>query len=422
MTLTRALIVAHGHPELSKGGAEIAAYQHFRALRRVPTCRASFLGWREDGPELALGEDFQPFEGRVDEYLFHARQFDRFRFSQLSEAVRLAFKRLIERLDVDVVHFHHYVHIGVELIAIARSRARPLRIIVTFHEFLALCHNEGVMVRRTAAHSLCERADPVECANCYPELDAEAFRARESFIKAHLSLADAFVSPSRFLRDRYIAWGLPKQQMFVIENGIEPIEAPSARRRRRGEGRNVFGYFGQIHPYKGLLQLLAAFERLAKEPGAPARLIIHGAYLELNHPRFIRAFNEAHTRCGPSVEFAGAYERENERELMRAVDWVIVPSIWWENAPLVIEEALACRRPVICADIGGMREKVRNGLDGVWVPVGDSQALATTIRRLSQDESAWRRMRASLRRPTAVIQSVKLYLSLYRGEPRLDPS
>ena len=43
---------------------------------------------------------------------------------------------------------------------------------------------------------------------------------------------------------------------------------------------------------------------------------------------------------------------------MRQADWIVVPSIWWENAPLVILEARAAGRPVICSGIGGMAELV----------------------------------------------------------------
>ena len=53
-------------------------------------------------------------------------------------------------------------------------------------------------------------------------------------------------------------------------------------------------------------------------------------------------------------------------------DWVVMPSVWWENAPLVIAEAHAHGRPVICSNIGGMAESVRHGVDGLHFPAGDA--------------------------------------------------
>jgi glycosyltransferase involved in cell wall biosynthesis len=369
-------------------------------------------GWRR----TVADSDFPAFENRPDEFVFRAEDADTFLHSQRSEAVLAAFARRIERLDVDAVHFHHYAHLGLELIGNARARSRPPRIVVTLHEFLALCHNAGVMVRPAAELALCERADPHECARCFPDRTAAAFEARKAFALAHLSLADGWVAPSHFLLDRFVAWGLSAERGFLIENGLAPLKAPSARRRRRGEGPRVFGYFGQIHPYKGLLHLLRAFAEIAKDPKPTARLVLHGAYLELNHPRFVAEFERLLVLCGSLVQFVAAYDRERLPQLMRRVDWVIVPSIWWENAPFVIEEAMACRRPVVCSDIGGMREKIRNGVDGVWFPVGDWRALAATIRRLSSCERDWRAMRSRLRRPTSVAESVRSHLALYRGE------
>ena len=99
---------------------------------------------------------------------------------------------------------------------------------------------------------------------------------------------------------------------------------------------------------------------------------------------------------------------------MAEVDWVVVPSIWWENAPLVIQEAFRHRRPVICGDIGGMAEMVRDGVDGLHAPVerprrpgaGDAPggrdrgALGHTGRRASA------RRRRSRRPPGATSPSI----------------
>ena len=66
---------------------------------------------------------------------------------------------------------------------------------------------------------------------------------------------------------------------------------------------------------------------------------------------------------------------------MASVDWVVVPSIWWENSPLVIQEAFLHGRPVICSDIGGMAEKVDDGVNGLHFRTGDPRSLAQAIRR-----------------------------------------
>ena len=81
---------------------------------------------------------------------------------------------------------------------------------------------------------------------------------------------------------------------------------------------------------------------------------------------------------------------------MSEIDWVVVPSVWWENSPLVIQEAFMQRRPVICSDIGGMAEKVTDGVDGLHFRAGDPQSLADTIERAVGTPGLWDRLRAGI--------------------------
>ncbi|HEU0157547.1 MAG TPA: glycosyltransferase, partial [Stellaceae bacterium] len=120
-------------------------------------------------------------------------------------------------------------------------------------------------------------------------------------------------------------------------------------------------------------------------------------------------------RTAARVRFSGPYARRDLRRLMAAVDWVVVPSIWWENAPLVIEEALAHRRPVICSNIGGMAEKVRPGKDGFHFPVGDAAALAALIARLGGDDKIWAALRKTMRPPPTIAETADRHLALYRA-------
>ena len=63
---------------------------------------------------------------------------------------------------------------------------------------------------------------------------------------------------------------------------------------------------------------------------------------------------------------------------MQMVDWVIVPSIWWENSPVVIQEAFACRTPVIGTDHGGIAEKII-GQGGIGFQPNDVEHLSSRM-------------------------------------------
>lgn len=414
----KVLIVANGHPDESRGGTEIASYLLFDQLQRTDGVEAYFLARTEQRGRARLTTPFSLHRGRPREVLLFTDNNDLFLFSQPSDPVIAQFRSLLERIDPDVIHFHHYLHIGLELIAVARSVNPKVRVFVTLHEYMAICHNDGQMMK-TSEPVLCEAASPHECAQCFKDIPASRFLLRELFIKSHFEKVDLFIAPSEFLRQRYIAWGIPNWQIVVLENGIEPVSPPPPRPLAAGETRSAFAFFGQIRPYKGLVQLLLAFEYLNRFPVQRTqgiRLTVHGGSLETNTPQYVEAVKGLMARIPGRVHFSGPYRTRDLGRLMGAVDWVIVPSIWWENSPLVIQEAFAYRRPVICGDIGGMAEKVRRGKDGFHFAVGDSQDLAGLIVRLAGSNATWDRLQGTIRRPTTVAESAARHLDLYRDQ------
>jgi glycosyltransferase involved in cell wall biosynthesis len=95
------------------------------------------------------------------------------------------------------------------------------------------------------------------------------------------------------------------------------------------------------------------------------------------------------------------------------VDAVLVPSIWWENSPVVIQEAFRNNRPVLCSDIGGMAEKVRDGIDGYHFSVGSGLELSYLLIRLHDDRSLLQSLRHSMRVPPTAADVLSDHLSLY---------
>jgi glycosyltransferase involved in cell wall biosynthesis len=80
------------------------------------------------------------------------------------------------------------------------------------------------------------------------------------------------------------------------------------------------------------------------------------------------------------------------QDLMTRVDCIVVPSIWWENAPLVIQEAFMAGIPVICSNIGGMAEKVTDRVNGLHFTVGDHFDLLDRILELAESPELYARL------------------------------
>jgi glycosyltransferase involved in cell wall biosynthesis len=408
----RVLMASHSHPEVSNGGAEIAAFQLFRGLQDRDDCEAWFLGCDrsvgEDKPGAVLSQPYSRAE-----YVYATGEFDWFKFANRDKRFRSEIEKLFIELRPDVVHFHHYINFGVEIFQHLRRVLPDCRIILTLHEYLAICHHYGQMV--TKEHkNLCYEESLSRCNSCFPTVTKSDFFLRKMYIERFFGLVDTFISPSQFLADRYVAWGIPREKMVVLENLMPPMAtAPVVQAPANGTLR--LGFFGQISVLKGMDVLFDTAELLGRDPEMAAVSIeIFGDYRG-QPPEFQAAFLARLAKAGPNIRFNGPYDRRRVHGLMQSVHAVLVPSIWWENSPVVIQEALRNRRPVICSDIGGMSEKVRDGVDGFHFSAGNPMALVGLIRRMVQDPAVLTEMSARLEGVPALVSGIEDYLALYRG-------
>jgi glycosyltransferase involved in cell wall biosynthesis len=408
----RVLLVAHGHPAFSRGGAEIAAYQLFLALRRRDDCDAWFLA-RHNIP--GLERRGSPFAVRDDagREILYRQDSDNFDFAAIHlHHLGHDLAALLSELRPDVVHLHHYLHLGIETLRAVRNVLSDARIILSLHEFLAICYRQGQMVKSNGR--LCEQANPRDCHLCMPDRSPSDYFLRERYIKSFFRLVDQFIAPSEFLKRRYVQWGLEADRITVLENG-QPPTPPAPWRTGQKDVAAVFGYFGQVTPYKGLDILLKAFSLLPASVRKRTRLEIHGGGHEASTPDFRRAIERALTSAPAQVRHAGPYAPEDLAQRMAGVDWVVVPSIWWENSPLVIQEAFCHRRPVICSNIGGMAEKVDDRVNGLHFAVGDPAALAATLELAATRSGLLDELRAGIKAPPTVAETADACLGIYRG-------
>jgi glycosyltransferase involved in cell wall biosynthesis len=402
--MSRILVIAHGHPELSLGGGELAALHQCRQLRALGH-QVLFVG-RQKG---LSGRGGTPFTVRGDDVLFHSPDYDHFLHSQRAKwSIYKDFRSLIDRFVPDVVHLHHYVHMGLEIIRELRKYSAALPIVLTLHEYLAICHSHGQFVKTSGA--LCYRSGPADCHGCFDEFSPQDFFLRESFIKSFFDLVDRFVCPSEFLLERYAAWGLPRAKLLLLENG-QPPTARAAAADDPDVLATRFAFFGQMSALKGIPVLLAALQLLPPAVRAAVRIDIHGTMAH-QPDDFVERVQAELLHLRAFAHYHGAYRPDDLPTLMQAAGWIIVPSIWWENSPLVIQEAFSNGRPVICSDIGGMAEKVENGRTGLHFRVGDARSLAASIERAA-DPEMWRRLAAAITPPPSIGQTTQTLLDLY---------
>ena len=371
-------VLAHSHPSVTKGGAEIAAYALYEGLRKIGV-DAIFIAicGAADRAKLLLGSE------REFAVITDPHRYDHFYHLAAGDVWR-QLKAILQRQEVRLVNFHHFLSVGINTLRALHAETE-IPFVVTLHEFLAACAHHGQMVTRPARR-LCQGAAPSACATCFPEHSRQQFSARKQVMQAALLPAAGFIAPSHFLADRMVAWGLPREKFVVIENGLRVVGGDDTQARQAIEGRPwVFGYFGQITPFKGGDTLLDAIDLLARRPGIEqsVRIRVHGNMIG-QEADFVERFNTTFS-TSPFATYTGAYENADVHKLMAACDYILVPSTWWENSPVVIQEAYATGRPVICTGIGGMAEKVPNRRSGLHFRLGDGADLARVMLEAADD-------------------------------------
>ena len=326
------------------------------------------------------------------------------------------FTDLITALKPSIVHMHHYAHMGLEFIRVIKTINPEIRIFLTLHEYMAICKHNGQMVKTGEGHKLCSSESYDECRQCFPDNTAEDFWLRKNYFKRHFDLIDGFISPSEFLRHRYIQWGIKEDDIIVIENGQKDIAPLAPRLLQAGEKRNRFAYFGQVNPYKGIDILMEALRSMTKEERSTISVEIHGANLEVQSGEFqekVKLLAKKFIKEG-TVRWIGPYRPEEQLARMKEIDWVIVPSIWWENSPMVIQEAFTAGRPLIVSDIGGMKEKVRDGIDGLQFSARNPIALASKMKLAASSEILWEQCVENINKPITFKKCSNLHMEYFK--------
>jgi glycosyltransferase involved in cell wall biosynthesis len=417
----KVLLISLFHPELVRGGAQQICYELFEGLKETPGVKPTLLA-SIDASLPALyksGARISGFDGRENEFLFLSKEYDYWWHRTSSPLLLETYAEFLRLIDPDVVHIHHFLTLGVELITLTRKVLPNVRIVFTFHEFMTICAADGHMVRRHDK-SLCTQASPVRCHQCFPELPPEQFFVRERWMKKHMEAVDVFTAPSRFMIKHYTDWGIDPRRIFQVGN-VQRNRADPAMPFEPRANRNRFGFFGQMVDMKGIHVLLRAVEYLRDSGFTDFTVEINGDNIRYASEERRKEIQDFLAREGQkpaseqNVVLNGSYQVDQLAGRMARIDWCIVPSIWWEIFCLVISEAWMFGRPVIVSNVGGPKERVRHDVDGLHFQVGDPQSLATAMKRACTEEGLWQRLSDGINPPASRDVMVQEYLALYRA-------
>ena len=325
------------------------------------------------------------------------------------------FERLLHDERPDVVHLHHLLNHSLNYPRIARRRGIP--VVFTLHDYWLTCVNYGQ--RLHPERGVCDDIDIALCADCvsaFPMVPPLAAPMRRAMVRARswrsrwlrraadedagsttpvaalaASLAsvrakgvyrkvvarltpaalrmahaarrleairaasrdvDLFLSPSEFLARKMIEFGLPADRVVWSPNGMR---TDLVQIQRRGGGGVRFGYVGSVAPHKGVHVLVEAFRTFAvQRPDRTMELRIHGNISR--HPGYVARLRAM--AGGAPVSFLGEFDNARANEVYAGMDALVIPSIWWENAPLTLFEARLAGCPVMVSDCGSLPDLV----------------------------------------------------------------
>lgn len=421
-TQSTVLVLSHGHPIIRPGGGENAAYALHQALLRLGDQRSVFLA-AAPAEHFQEGEDLRPFTAGAtagSEWLVKASSDWLTYESACSLLNGSPLHQLVSELQPQVISVHQIMHLGLDLVLRLRDWCPQARIIYTLHEFLLLCPFNGQLKTREGLY--CQGPTPVGCRQCLSEISAELQLLRSARIQLLIDQVDRFISPSQVVKDRFVAWGIAEDRIAVIANCLTDLqpELPSLLMGEHGLAR-VFGFFGNCSEAKGLDLILEAILGLVRRQ-EEARLVVHGPVqqlLEEGIPRrdpYALKLQDLLSKLGQHVSCPGPYRQDEIPRLMGRVGWVVMASRWLENAPVVIQEALACRRPLLVPALGGMAEHVRNGQDGLHFAPDSAASLQEQMELVCRKPQLWADLQHSLAAPLSAEEALQSYLNVFKGD------
>jgi glycosyltransferase involved in cell wall biosynthesis len=243
--------------------------------------------------------------------------------------------------------------------------------VATIHNYKLACVGGNFFRDSTVCHDCMHRLPvPGLLHGCYQgsrAATAPVVVANVAHRRAWRSLVSAYMFISAAQRDLLRGLRFPQDRVFVRHNMIPYREVQPVPREPF-----VF-YAGRLDEIKGILFLMAAWDRYCGTSGSPGlRLVIAGTgSLE----REVTAWGS--TRL--SVELLGHVSGSRCLELMSRARAVLVPSVLEEPFGLVVVEAMAAGTPPIAAQHGGFVEIISPGVDGVLFRPGDPTALALAV-------------------------------------------
>ncbi len=408
------LQIVHGFPPKNIAGTEVYTYNLSSELAKNHETFVFYRGSDCNVPEYQISRKRM---GNLNTLCINnsfrlCNSFeDTYRNDQIAEKLN----DVLVEIKPDIVHIQHLLYLSANIVKKIKECHIP--VIFTLHDYWLICP-QGQLLRDNT--TLCRGESHHECVNCVlhqisiskpvfsayfflrknaPEPLVQLFRdiylsyrrlfsssrtkaarlieERVQYMHRLCTEVDLFISPSRFLRQKFIDFGIPEERISFIPYGFNLEELKSSQKTPANKLR--FGFIGNLLPAKGAHLLISCFNKISNDK---VELKIYG---QVNSYKgalvgYLKSIKKLAKNS--NIKFMGGVDHGKIAEIFKEIDLLVVPSIWYENAPLVIQEAFATRTPVIASRIGGIPELINDGVNGLLFNPGDEADLKNKIQHV----------------------------------------
>lgn len=282
---------------------------------------------------------------------------------------RRRIRRVLDDFSPDVCHLNNFNYqltpsIILEIGRWSKKNNHPCRIVYTAHDYQLVCPNH--MCRNPLTEQNCEKCSDGRFSNCFRNKCIHKSRMRSLIGAAEASFwklmkvynrIDVIVCCSRFMKSKLDANPVLRTKTKVMHNFVDKAETHGAVKK------DYVLYFGRYHREKGIYTLLEA-----------CRLLPHIPFVFAGSG----ALEDAISEIG-NVKNVGFQSGRDLTQLIAQARFSVYPSEWYENCPFSVMESISLGTPVLGAQIGGIPELIREGVNGELFPSGDAEELRRSI-------------------------------------------
>ncbi len=389
----KVLKVIHGFPPDYMAGSEIYSYHLVKALSKQVNKIYVFTG-----VENEFAKEYEVYDEIYDGIEVHRiNKFRRdyaYKKKFYDEQIEIDFRKYLNRIKPDVLHFGHLSHLSTRLLSIT-AKEYQLPIVFTLHDFWLFCV-KGQLINQN--NDICSGASAEKCHRCSPyKTTLKEVQEHLIYMQEILNFINVFLVPSHTLRNYFIQHGIPEQKLIFSKYGFNTHKITYRKQNYHTTSLINFGFMGRIIPTKGIHVLIEAFK------GIDANLSIYGNIG--SQKRFLEQ---------DYIQFKGGYDNNNINQILNEIDVLIVPSIWLENSPLVIQEAFLAGIPVITSNIGGMKELVTESINGFLFEMGNIQSLQECILKITHNPTLLNELNVSKKDVRCIEDDANFVHDIYK--------